>query len=385
MPEVKPNVFPQETKKSASDQEKIAAYEAEKKVVVNDIYSNAATETQYTAIEQMRKRTEEQMKLRDEQLKKNQEQTNAYQARAEEATNRNIAPYTPSPVKGNENTYVPPVVPPTPPVKPPVFEGQNYGENPSSINPYIQEISQPQFNSAFDVLPLPSEGKLYQSKRANVKVAYMTTGDENILTSPNLVQSGEFLEILINRKLLESNLRYRDLHVGDRSAIMLWLRATAYGEMYPVTLLDENDVPFETEINLNELKTKKLGAEPDSDGYFDFVLPVSKTPIKFRLLTVGDIDDIERLVDIDKVNKNPVNNVSTYTLERTLVSINGNNNKTFVKEFANNLRVGDAKALREYIDKIESGVELEITVGTPGGGSVNTFLPLNLRFFWPNI
>jgi hypothetical protein len=30
----------------------------------------------------------------------------------------------------------------------------------------------------------------------------MTTADENILTSPNLLQSGEFLEILINRKLL---------------------------------------------------------------------------------------------------------------------------------------------------------------------------------------
>jgi hypothetical protein len=48
------------------------------------------------------------------------------------------------------------------------------------------------------------------------------------------------------------------------------------------------------------------------------------------------------------------------------------------------LRVGDAKAFNEYVEKIESGVDLNITVGTPGGGSVTTFLPLNISFFWPN-
>jgi hypothetical protein len=48
------------------------------------------------------------------------------------------------------------------------------------------------------------------------------------------------------------------------------------------------------------------------------------------------------------------------------------------------MRVGDAKELREYIDSIDCGVDLRITVRTPGGGSVTTFLPLNLKFFWPN-
>lgn len=383
--DIKPNVFQTQSKPVVTEQAKIEAYEAEKKAVTNEIYANSMNETQFSAIEQMRKRTEEQMKLRDEQIKKSQELTNNFQQQTEFASTRNTEPYTPAPqnVPVNNN-YVPPVVPPTPPVKPPVFEGQNYGQNPSGINPYIQELSQPQFNTAYDVLPLPSEGKLYPSKRANVKVAYMTTGDENILTSPNLLQSGEFLEILINRKLLESGIRYRDLHVGDRNAIMLWLRATGYGEMYPVTLLDENDIPFETEINLNNLKTKKLGAEPDAEGLFGFTLPVSKTPIKFRLLTVGDVDDIERMVEFDKSNKVPVNNTSTYSLERTLVEVNGNRDKSFIIDYASNLRIGDAKALREYIDKIESGVELEITVGTPGGGSIKTFLPLNIKFFWPN-
>jgi len=139
----------------------------------------------------------------------------------------------------------------------------------------------------------------------------MTTADENILTSPNLLESGEFLEILINRKILEPELRYKDLHVGDRNAIMLWLRATAYGEMYPVTLFDENNNPFETEINLNDLKTKKLGAEPDEEGLFFYQFPLCKASVKFKLLTCGDVDIIEKMVENDKLTGNPVNNANT--------------------------------------------------------------------------
>jgi hypothetical protein len=407
--DTKPKVFP--TQKEIADANNLKEqekYEAERYQVAGTIYSNSANETgHYDAIEAMRRRTEEQLaqhnqkgvveepslsenkrfvsqnyeknnideqiKLRDQQLKMNAEQTKSYQEKSEQAMNRKQEP------TDNGSRLNPPNKPPvnTPPV--------DYGEAPKNINPYIIEISQPQFSSAFDVIPLPSEGKLYRTKQRNVKVAYLTTADENILTSPNLLQSGEFLEILINRKLLDTNLRYKDLHVGDRNAIMLWLRATGYGEIYPVTLLDNDNVPFDTEINLNELKTIKLGAEPDENGLFDFVLPLSKTHIKFKLLTVGEMEDIEKRVEADKNNDIPVNNLNTYILEKQIVSVNGETNKYIVNEFANNIRVFDAKSLRDYISSIESGIDMNIEVRTPGGGSVKSFLPLNVSFFWPNI
>ncbi len=343
-------------------------YESKRHQVADEVYTNSLGETGFAAVEQMRKRTEEQMRLREEALKMNQEQTKLYQEKFATAQQRpvNVQPE-------------PKVIPKTKSV---ITDASVPMKN---IDPYIQALSQPQFNTSFDLIPLPSEGKLYKNKRANVKVAYMTTADENILTSPNLLQSGEFLEILINRKLLETDIRYKDLHVGDRNAIMLWLRATSYGEMYEVTLFDENDDPFQTQIDLNTLKTKKLGAEPDAEGYFDFLLPVSKTQIKFKLLTVGDIDEIEELVEADKVANIPVNNSNTYTLERQIVEVNGERNRGFIGEFAQSLRIKDAKELRDYVNKIESGVDLEIEVGTPRGGSVKTFLPLNFGFFWPNI
>jgi hypothetical protein len=255
----------------------------------------------------------------------------------------------------------------------------------TGVDPYILELSQPNYNAPFDVIPLPSKGKLYKNKKESVRLAYMTTADENILTSPNLLQSGEFLEILINRKILEPTLRYKDLLPGDRNAIMLWLRATAYGEMYPVTLLDELSEPFDTEINLNELKTIELNENPDEEGLFYFQLPLTKAEIKFRLLTMGDVDAIEKIVTDEKERNIPVNNSNTYRLERMIVEVNGSRDRGMIRDIANSMRISDARAFDAYVDSIESGIDLNIEVETPGGGSVATFLPLNFNFFWPNI
>jgi hypothetical protein len=165
---------------------------------------------------------------------------------------------------------------------------------------------------------------------------------------------------------------------------MLWLRATGYGEMYPVTLLDEDGEPFETEINLNELKYKPLGAEPDAEGLFDYQFPVSKMHIKFKLLTCGDVDEIEKRVDNEKEKGSPIDNSSTYFLEKSIIEVNGSRDRNMIRDFANSIRIIDARELKNYIEKIESGVDLEVTVGTPRGGSVSSFLPFNVKFFWPN-
>lgn len=441
----KPNVFPKvETKQttSLSEAERIAQFEAEKKAVTQHIYEQSKSvpmnheelPNDYNvgghsnAVEMMRMRTQqqmyqretsgmvqdpflaekttnkvvqktseernnEQMKLRDEQLRINQENIQKYQQQANQAATRDKTQYNTDIYPQNNmnqgyveqnNNYNNNYVPPAPPSKPPVNTMENYGKNPSNIDPQIIELSQPNYNAPFDVIPLPSKGKLYKNKKPNIKVAYMTTADENILTSPNLLQSGEFLEILMNRKILEPGLRYRDLTLGDRNAIMIWLRATAYGEMYPVTILDELGEPFETEINLNELKTVELEAEPDEEGYFDFVLPISKVNIKFRQLTVGDVDTIDAIVKREQENKVLLNNTSTYKLERQLVEINGSRDRNYIKDFASSMRIADAKALNDYIDSIESGIDLKIEVTTPGGGSIATFLPLTTKFFWPN-
>jgi hypothetical protein len=71
-------------------------------------------------------------------------------------------------------------------------------------------------------------------------------------------------------------------------------------------------------------------------------------------------------------------------METMIIEVNGNRDREIVKSFVSNLRIKDAKDFTNYVEQIESGVDLNITVQTPGGGSVSTFLPLNIGFFWPN-
>lgn len=445
MSEKKPQVIPNKEQMASANAEraKKEAFEAEKALATNEIYlgptklpdtpighADALAMMQERTANQLKQKetfgtvaqpelaettaastrrfveqkSQDQIALRDEQLRMNIEQTQNYQRLTEEAMNRKqIKDFYPNTNQNNldnnwetrnkevnkqnnmtnnqsyEQGYTPRPVPTQQPTSQPTPVATT-----SSVNPYLLEISQPNYNSPFDVIPLPSQGKTYHNKKNNIRVGYMTTADENILTSPNLLQSGEFLSILMNRKILEPELRYKDLLVGDRNAIMIWLRATGYGEMYPVTLLDENGDAFETELNLNELKTKNLGAEPDEEGLFDYYFKLSQANAKFKFLTCGEVDEIDKLVEQEKENGVLVDSTSTYILEKMIVEVNGSRDRNTIKDFVSSIRIKDGKDFNKYIESIESGIDLNITVGTPGGGSVDTFLPLNLGFFWPD-
>jgi hypothetical protein len=118
---------------------------------------------------------------------------------------------------------------------------------------------------------------------------------------------------------------------------------------------------------------------------FNFILPLTKTHIRFRFLTCGDIDDIEKVLEKERENNIPINNGTTYRYEKMIVEVNGDRNKANIRNFVNSMRIPDAKAFDNYVEEIESGIDLNIDVKTPGDESISTFLPLNLNFFWPDI
>ena len=63
---------------------------------------------------------------------------------------------------------------------------------------------------AYDVVELPSRGIFYPNGMKSVKVAYLTAADENILSSPNLIQTGTVITELLRRKILT-----RDVPIED--------------------------------------------------------------------------------------------------------------------------------------------------------------------------
>ena len=241
------------------------------------------------------------------------------------------------------------------------------------------------FEAPFDVLPLPSKGLLYPGRPDSVKVEFLTASDENILTSPNLIRSGKVLDVLLQKKIKSTEIPMEQMLVGDRNAIMIWLRATGYGEMYPVKMTDPvTGEEFETEIDLSSLGTKELTAQPDENGEFSFDLPRSKKKIKFKLLTVADETAISKKTEQrNKATKSLISNALTYRLQAQIKEVDGNRDPNIIARFIEVMPAYDSLKFREYSDEIEPGVDLEVEVEGPSGPFRSPFT-IGLNFFWPN-
>ena len=291
-------------------------------------------------------------------------------------------------------------------------------------------------DAAFDVIPLPSKGEGYKDKIAKVSVAYLTAWDENIIVSPNLYRDNLILDYMLDKKLLSKEIEPLDLLEGDREAIILFLRASGYGNEYPITAKDElTGVDFDAVIDLSKLKYKKFDLQGDSNGWFSYKLPVSGHEIKFRFPTHRDIvmldmqekkenpakekDVISRYVetldnliesdknvdDTEKINiRKAIRTIEkwgdgisedgdiisptlTNRLCQLVMAVDGITDKNYITDFIMKMNVRDSSALRKYMTENEPGIDYHITVERPeslGGGSFDTFLQFD-QFLFLNI
>ena len=89
--------------------------------------------------------------------------------------------------------------------------------------------------------------------------------------------------------------------MGDRDAIILWLRATGYGNEFPITATDnESGKQFDAVVDLSKINFKPFTLKGDENGFFDFETPNTHDKIKFRFLTSGDIDYLNELDEEEK-------------------------------------------------------------------------------------
>ena len=304
-----------------------------------------------------------------------------------------------------------------------VVVDKSYDFDVSSIPDYVQ----------YDVIPLPSNGECYSHKKSRIPVAYLTGADENIIASPNMYRDGKLIDIILKRKVLDKTVNVDELVAGDRDAITLWLRATAYGNEFPITATNPaNGKQYNTTVDLTKFEYSKFELKGDEDGLFEY--KVGKNVIKFKFLTKKDenelretllnqisdsekisvirnivsikesldridlgeeelknlnedIEEIKEIID-DSMNENEGVDVYPKTVTEQMimhtVSVNGNTDKEYIRNFIENMRAGDARKYRDYIVSNRPGVDFNIRVNIPksdGGGSFTTFLRLDDSIF----
>ncbi len=244
-----------------------------------------------------------------------------------------------------------------------------------------------EYKIPYDVIELPSQGILYKNKKSSVKIEFLTTLDENILSSPNIINSGKLVDLLLERKVKELGFDTRDLLEGDRMAILIFLRSTGFGEKYTQPVINPSTGKIEEgEINLNELKQKKLTVLPDESGEFDYILPNSNKKVKFRFLTGRDEDEIDFMdKNLMERNKDEISQKPTLRLERSIMEIDGIRDKIKLSTIIKNLSLIDSRSLRKYMDDIEPGIDFKTTALIRGGVSVPCFLRIRSNFLWPEL
>ncbi len=294
----------------------------------------------------------------------------------------------------------------------------------SSIPDYVQ----------YDVIPLPSNGECYPSKCGRIPVRYLTAADENLIASPNLYANGQLIDALLKRCILDKSFDVDNMCTGDRDAVVLWLRATAYGQTYPVTAMNrETGKVYNTTVDLSQFKFIETKLKGDENGWFTYKAD-NGTVIKFKLLSKKDIDEVfnetvGKYVDNTKLNllrsinevdrsiraiesetnqhdevledavtyirewvgeseqgnseeiysKAVTENMIKYTME-----VNGNRDREYVRNFVENMRAMDARKYRDFVTENRPGVDLSISIPIPesdGGGSFETFLNIGDTIF----
>ena len=292
----------------------------------------------------------------------------------------------------------------------------------------------PSQDTTYDVIPLPSNGECYKNKLSKIPVAYLTAYDENMILSPNLYNNKLIIDYILKEKILTNEIDPDDMLEGDREAIILYLRASGYGNEYPISATDnETGTKFDSYVDLSQLKFKPFKLKGDANGWFEYTLPVSKKVVKFRFLTHRDYVRLKKAseLEVNMLKKNslinivntldsyinedteldrndkvtykqairnienwkdsipdedatPYTHTITNALELEIMSVDGVTDRKIIRDFIANMKTLDSYHLRKYIQENEPGIDYHFTVQKPeslGGGSQEVFLQFDEYIF----
>ena len=83
-----------------------------------------------------------------------------------------------------------------------------------------------------EVIDLPSQGKVYLKdsllSEGKIELKYMTTREEDILMSQNLIKKGVVIDKLLNSLIVTKGVKQQDLILGDKNAVLIASRILAY-------------------------------------------------------------------------------------------------------------------------------------------------------------
>jgi hypothetical protein len=252
-----------------------------------------------------------------------------------------------------------------------------------------------------EIIELPSKGLIYPKDNplssGKIEMKYMTAKEEDILTTQSYIKDGSVLDRLF-QSLIVSNgdglpIKYVDLVVGDKNAIMVASRILGYGKEYNVEVTD----PFGGEkqketIDLTQFENKEYDGSAQLELHkneYAFTLPNSNREITFQLLTESKERKVKHELEAIKKASKKLGDVTskelTTRLKNMILSVDGDYDTKSINHFVDNeLFAVDSKALRSYIKQV--GPDIDLTwefISDVTGERKEMSMPMDTNFFWP--
>jgi hypothetical protein len=258
--------------------------------------------------------------------------------------------------------------------------------NPMEYEKTMSRETDPDLITSYEMVKLPSLGLLYPNGLSEVSVEYMTSKDEDLLTTPSLIENGTVINVLLKRKIKTQGVNPDDLLIGDRSAIILFLRTSSYGSDYTVQVSDpRTGVPFKATVDLLKLKYKELTIQPTEQGYFSIVLPMRKKTVLFKLLNYGEDTQIFKKAEaIKEAYGEEFSQYSTMKIKSHIISIDGKTDRSYIDKFVDAMPALDSLTIRRKIQEVSPDIDMTYEFVAKDGYKFNASLSLGIDFFFPN-
>lgn len=268
----------------------------------------------------------------------------------------------------------------------------------------ITEVNQPinttpfqveqknEFAFPTEIIKLPSKGLLYPPdsplSKGEIEIKYMTAKEEDILSTQSYLTNGVIMDKVCESIIVTPGVKYDDMLLGDRNAIVIAARMYGYGPEYKTSVVSPEGKTIPFVIDLSTIKYKEFDESIITKGQnlFTFVLPSSKRTIKFKLQTVGDQKKINAdLMGLKKHNRlAPEANLTT-RLRFMIQEVDGKTDQSTINKFIMNMLALDTRALREYIQQVQPDIDLSQEVEDPDTGEFfRSNIKIGLDIFYPD-
>jgi len=284
----------------------------------------------------------------------------------------------------------------------------------------ISELEQMKNEYGIDIpaesVKLPSGGIFYPPdhpfhRKDSVLIRAMTARDEDILLNEAYAKQKTTLDMLISSCLvgkdrlpLEAKVNGQhtisSLLLGDRNALMLFIRLVSYGPEYSTEVKCPGcNVTNTTSFDLGLCAIHEPAHEPWQEGSTEFIYHLEKLNrnIRVRLPTVADEKATMALQERAKALKGkygmtlgPESAIVTNTLKTQITAIEGKNGEWIqdgkaLSQIINHIPAMDSHAIRRFIKECEPEIDMTQQFECTGCGFTGEVeMPIGRKFFWPD-